>query len=152
MEKINFKIDLEIITHKDVKEHPFVNISLNGFPQFGEILDKPTVVDIDVEIQENTENFLSIEYANKDPLTDVVLGPDNTIIADKRIEIKNISINDIEIDFFAFEDKDILTYNIYDPAGPQDTISNFDATKLSWNGRTTLKFTTPIYIWILENL
>ena len=58
MEKINFKIDLEIITHKDVKEHPFVNISINGYPQFGEILEKSTVVDIDVEIQQDTDNFL----------------------------------------------------------------------------------------------
>ena len=152
MEKINFKIDLDIITHDKVKEHPFVNISINGYPQFGEILSKSTVVEIDTEIEDDTENFLSIEYTNKDPLTDVVLGPDNSIIADKRIEIKNITINDIDLDFFAFEDTDIFTYDIYDPASPQDTVNNFDATKLSWNGRTTLKFTTPIYIWILENL
>ena len=28
----------------------------------------------------------------------------------------------------------------------------FDATKLSWNGQTTLHFTNPVYIWLLENL
>ena len=114
MEKINFKIDLGIVTHDAVEEHPFVNISINGFPQFGEILNKDTVVEIDVEVEEDTENFLTIEYNNKDANVDVVYGEN---------EIDN-TINRI----------------------------GFQATKLSWNGRTTLKFTTPIYIWLLENI
>ena len=56
METVNFKIELDIITHDDVKEHPFVNISINGYPQFGEILDKSTTVEIDVKIEDDTEN------------------------------------------------------------------------------------------------
>ena len=102
MEKINFKINLDIITHEDVEEHPFVNISINGYPQFGEILSKSTVVDIDVEIRQNTENFLTIEYMNKDPLNDVIYN-ETSIVKDKRVEIKSISINDIELDYFSFE-------------------------------------------------
>ena len=148
MEKINFKIDLEIITHKDVKEHPFVNISINGYPQFGEILEKSTVVDIDVEIQQDTDNFLTIEYMNKDPENDVIFN-ETSILKDKRVEIKNISINDIALDYFSFENKDKLTYESLDG---KEKHTGFEATKLSWNGRTTLKFTTPVYIWILENL
>tara|TARA_Y100001972_G_scaffold52128_1_gene63850 strand:+ start:235 stop:681 length:447 start_codon:yes stop_codon:yes gene_type:complete len=148
MEKINFKIDLEIITHKDVKEHPFVNISINGYPQFGEILEKSTVVDIDVEIQQDTDNFLTIEYMNKDPENDVIFN-ETSILKDKRVEIKNISINDIALDYFSFENKDTLTYESLDG---KEKHTGFEATKLSWNGRTTLKFTTPVYIWILENL
>lgn len=148
MEKINFKIDLNIITHEDVKEHPFVNISINGYPQFGEILSKSTIVDIDVEIQQNTDNFLTIEYMNKDPENDVIYN-ETSILKDKRVEIKSISINDIELDYFSFENKDTLSYESLD--GKEKHLG-FDATKLSWNGRTTLKFTTPIYIWILENL
>ena len=50
MEKINIKVDLSIITHDAVQEHPFVNLSLNGYPQFGQICENDTVVDIDVEI------------------------------------------------------------------------------------------------------
>ena len=148
MEKINFKIDLNIITHEDVKEHPFVNISINGYPQFGEILSKSTIVDIDVEIQQNTDNFLTIEYMNKDPENDVIYN-ETSILKDKRVEIKSISINDIELDYFSFENKDTLSYESLDG---KEKHFGFDATKLSWNGRTTLKFTTPIYIWILENL
>jgi len=39
METINIKVDLSITTHDAVSEHPFVNISLNGFPQFGQICE-----------------------------------------------------------------------------------------------------------------
>lgn len=150
MEKINIKVDLSIITHDAVKEDPFVNISLNGYPQFGEICKNDTVVDIDVEIEDNTTNFLTIEYMNKDAKQDVVLGEDGIPVKDKRIEINSISFDDIELDFFQLLDADIFKYEPIDPEGSES--HGFDATKLAWNGKTTLKFSTPIYIWLLENL
>ena len=149
MEKVNFKLDLEILTHDKVKEHPFVNISINGSPQFGEILDKSTTVEIEIDLQDDTENFLSIEYLNKDPKIDVILGEDNLPIKDKSITIKDLYINDIMIDFVALN-SEYLYYDSIDPQGI--SAKGFEATKLSWNGRTTLKFTTPVYIWLLENL
>lgn len=150
METINIKIDLSIITHDAVSEHPFVNISLNGFPQFGQICANNTLVDIDVQIEDDTENFLTIEYHNKDAKKDVILGEDNKPVQDKRIEINSISFDDIQIDFFQLNDDDKFVYEPTDPEGWKTT--GFDATKLSWNGKTTLRFTTPIYIWLLENL
>ena len=56
---------------------------------------------------------------------------------DKRVEIKSISINDIELDY-SFENEDTLIHESLD--GKQKYFG-FEATKLSWNGRTTLKFT-----------
>ena len=150
METINIKVDLSIITHDAISEHPFVNISLNGFPQFGEVCDKDTVVEIDVEIEDDTENYLTIEYMNKDAKQDVVLGADGMPILDKRVEINSISFDDIELDFFQLTDPDIFKYEPIDPEGWSTT--GFDASKLSWNGKTTLRFTTPVYIWLLENL
>jgi len=150
LETVNIKIDLNIITHDAVGEHPFVNISLNGFPQFGEICKQDTLVDIDVEIEDNTENFLTIEYHNKNANRDVILGEDGGPVADKRVEIKSISFNDIELDFFSISDPGTLIYQPIDPVG--DVAQGFEATKLTWNGKTTLRFTTPMYIWLLENL
>jgi hypothetical protein len=150
LETINIKVDLSIVTHDAVGEHPFVNISLNGYPQFGEICEKDTVVEFDVEIEDDTENFLTIEYMNKDANQDVVLGADGIPVLDKRIEINSISFDDIELDFFQLTDSDTFRYEPIDPAGAGAT--GFDATKLAWNGKTTLRFTTPMYIWLLENL
>ena len=47
-------------------------------------------------------------------------------------------------------DTDVFKYVPSDPAGT--STSGFDATKLSWNGASTLTFKTPIYVWLLENL
>jgi len=150
LETVNIKVDLSIITHNAVSEHPFVNISINGFPQFGEICEQDTVVEFDVDIEDGTENFLTIEYNNKNFKQDVVLGEDGLPTADKRIEINSISFDDIELDFFMFSDPSTIKYHPIDPEGEEAT--GFDATKLAWNGKTTLRFTTPIYIWLLENL
>ena len=150
LETINIKVDLSIITHDAVSEHPFVNVSLNGFPQFGDICQRDTVVEFDVEIEDDTENFLTIEYMNKDPKQDIVLGDDGLPVADKRVIINSISFDDIELEFFQLTDKDTFKYDPVDPHGYSTT--GFDATKLSWNGKTTLRFTTPIYMWLLENL
>ena len=150
METVNIKLDLSIITHDAVSEHPFVNIGINGFPQFGEICEQDTVVEFDVEIEDDTENFLTIEYHNKNAKHDVVLGEDGMPILDKRVEITSISFDDIELDFFQLTDPDTFKYETIDPEGYETT--SFDATKLAWNGKTTLRFTTPVYIWLLENL
>jgi len=150
LETVNVKVDLSIITHDAVSEHPFVNISLNGFPQFGEICEKDTVVEFDVEIEDNAENFLTIEYMNKNAKQDIVLGEDGELVADKRVIINSISFDDIELDFFQLTDPDTFRYEPIDPEGIE--ASGFDATKLAWNGKTTLRFTTPVYIWLLENL
>jgi hypothetical protein len=150
LETVNIKLDLSIITHDAVSEHPFVNISLNGFPQFGEICEKDTLVEIDVEIEDDAENFLTIEYHNKNAKQDVVLGEDGMPVADKRIEINSISFDDIELDFFQLTDPDTFKYEPIDSEGYETT--GFDASKLTWNGKTTLRFTTPVYIWLLENL
>ncbi len=150
LETVNIKVDLSIVTHDAVSEHPFVNISLNGYPQFGEICEQDTVVDIDVEIEDGTQNFLTIEYMNKDAKQDVQIGHDGAISKDKRVEINSISFDDIELDFFQMTDPDTFKYEAIDPEGAGTT--GYDATKLSWNGKTTLHFTTPIYIWLLENL
>ena len=150
LETLNIKVDLTIITHDAVSEHPFVNISLNGYPQFGEICEQDTVVEIDVEIEDDTENFLTVEYYNKFPMLDVRTGHDGAISKDKRVEISSISFDDIELDFFQFTDSNTLKYETIDPEGI--STSGFDATKLTWNGKTTLRFTTPAYVWLLENL
>lgn len=148
METVNIKIDLKIITHEGVNEHPYVNICLNGSSYFAQFCETSTLVEFDIEVEDDTENFLTIEYTNKNPKQDVVI-QNNEIIQDKRIEINTISFDDIELDFFELEDIEKFSYKSTDE---EIETTGFDASKLSWNGKTTLKFTTPVYIWLLENL
>ena len=148
METVNIKVDLKIITHNAVDEHPFVNISHNGVPQFGQICERDTIAEFEVEVEDDADNFLMIEYQNKNPIKDVVI-ENNEILQDKRVEIISISFDDIQLDFFELDDKEKFCYKSTDE---EIETTGFDASKLSWNGKTTLKFTTPVYIWLLENL
>ena len=150
MEKLNIKLDLEIITHDQVTEHPYVNISINGFPQFGKVCEQDTLVDIDIEVEDNKEYFLTVEYQNKDPKHDVIVTHDGVITGDKRVNIRSVQFDDIEISYFNLLPENTFKYEPTDDQGIQAT--GFEATKLAWNGKTTLRFTTPIYIWLLENL
>lgn len=150
MEKVNIKIELEIITHEGVQEHPFVNIGVNGYPSYGEFCSEDTLVDFDIEVEDDEEYVLTLEYRNKNPKIDVVLNENNDIVYDKCVNIKSVKIDDIEINLHTLLPEYTFKYTSTDPEGKDAT--GFDATKLSWNGKTQLKITAPIYVWLLENL
>lgn len=150
METVNIKLNIEITTHEDVEEHPFVVVSVNGYPKFSDYCAEDTVVEFNLQVQDEEDYMLSVQYHNKDITRDVWVEDDGTLVKDKRVRIKTIAFDDIELDWFQLQDPSVIQYVSSDPAGEDST--GFSATKLSWNGTTTLKFTSPIYIWLLENL
>ena len=149
METVNIKIAIEVVTHQNVVEHPHVQVLINDKVQFDKIMEHSDIINFNVELEEDQQYKLTVVYDNKSAKYDVVL-QDGLPIKDKRIEINRISFNDINLDFFTLSSQDLLSYTTTDPQGENTT--GFDATKLSWNGSTTLLFESPIYIWILENL
>ena len=148
METVNIKIELDIITHESVREHPYVIVSLDNESKWSGFCEHSKTIEFDADITDG-EHTLSVAYTNKDPKTDVIIEQDE-IVADKRVEIASILFDDIALDWFSFDTEETLVYT------PTDTDAleayGFDATKLSWNGQTTLHFTNPVYIWLLENL
>ena len=150
MDDINIKLNVKITTHDAVNEDPFVAVSVNGYPKFGEFCSEDTLIDFNVSLSDDELHTLNIEYRNKDSVNDVVLNNNGDIINDKRVEITSIQFEEIKLDVFQL-DHETLFYTTSDSQGINST-SAFEACKLSWNGITTLKFSTPIYIWLLENL
>ena len=148
METVNIKIELDIVTHESVREHPYIIVSLDNETKWSDFCEHSQTIEFDVDIADG-EHKLCVEYTNKDPKTDVILEQDE-IVADKRVEISSILFDDIALDWFSFDTEETLVYT------PTDTDAleayGFDATKLSWNGQTTLHITNPVYIWLLENL
>jgi len=149
-EKLTFTIDLGIETHEGVKEDPFVNISINGYPQFGEIVKRNKTVSFDVVLESHTEHALTVEYFNKDFKYDVVLGEDGVPVKDKTVTVERILIDNIEINLERNASEEYLSYTTMDEHG--ENFKGYRARQLSWNGTTRLDFATPAYIWLLENL
>ena len=70
------------------------------------------------------------------------------IVSDALIEIGNITLDEIDLDQI-FQ---LLTVYHHDFNGSQTPADHKFYRHMGCNGIVTLKFTTPIYLWLLENM
>jgi len=157
-EKLKFKLEL-YATMWD--EPPVVEIKLNSKSYFkSEITSteqEPTTIEFEVELEENSEYNLLIERSGKNAKTQTVLNAEGEIIKDQLLHIKNIEIDEIDIGALVYE-------AVYTPIYPEpwatqqheagnDLKDSFkNVTALGFNGTWIFKFSTPFYMWLLENL
>jgi hypothetical protein len=107
-------------------------------------------VELDVEASEGVHS-IAVQLLNKDPVTDVVKNPDDSIAKDMLLNIESIEIDDIDLGHLRYTmskyqlDKKQLYNNQI-----TDQIDN--CINLGFNGRYILEFSSPFYIWLLENM
>ena len=77
-----------------------------------------------------------------------VIDDQGNILKDTFIKINDISLDDINIDQVVF-DKSVYGHNFN---GTQPPIEDKFFGVMGCNGTVRLQFSTPIYIWLLENL
>ena len=73
---------------------------------------------------------------------------DNNIVSDARISVSNIEFDGIALDQLV---PDLAEYQHNFNGTGSLTIDKFYG-ELGCNGTVTLKFTTPVYLWLLENM
>ena len=157
MEKINFKIQLHGTGWDDVYPECIVYINDDVVAQ-GPVLPQ-TCFDFDYELQDDAEYVLKIQYLNRNINLDVVRDNVGNIIKNRQFEIESIYVDDIELDYYNilftqgetnFVDYHYVQLNQEDPdTYPLVTNRN---TILGAECTWSLKFTSPFYIWLLENL
>ena len=156
-EKLKFKLEL-YATMWD--KPPVAEIRLNSKTYFkSEITgteQAPTVIELEAELTEDSEYNLIIERSGKDK-TQTVLDEQGNISKDQLLHIKNIQIDEIDIGALVYE-------GVYTPEYPepwatqqheagQDLRDSFkNVTKMGFNGEWKLTFSSPFYMWLLENL
>ena len=157
MEKVNFKIELE--GHGWDNKWPAAVISVNNKVYINTLVPGGTnFYKFDVELPENSNHVLSIAYTNKNYREDIVLDDTESIVKSKFLVVKNISIEDIELQHdiiynltsFTVSEDWYLKQNTKDPKTYPLIIKN--ELTLSWNGVWELPFETPLYLWMLENI
>ena len=155
-EKLKFKLEL-YATMWD--KPPVANIKINEKSYFNEEIastdDKPTIIEFEHELEEGKSYNLIINRLGKDKNQTII--EDGKIIKDQLLHIKSIEIDEIDIGS--------LVYNgVYKPNYPElwasqqakagnklpETLKN--VTQMGHNGTWTLSFTSPFYMWLLENL
>jgi hypothetical protein len=156
-EKLKFKLEL-FATHWDKK--PTCEILLNGKSYWtGDItgsFTEPDEIEFESELEEGKEYKLSLNRQGKIN-GQTVVNEKGDILKDQLLHIKSIEIDEIEIGALVYE-------GIYQPEYPEpwatqqkeagnelpSTLKN--VTQMGHNGTWTLTFTSPFYMWLLENL
>ncbi|OUU17823.1 MAG: hypothetical protein CBB97_21740 [Candidatus Endolissoclinum sp. TMED37] len=156
-EKLKFKLQL-YATMWD--QPPIAEIKLNSKSFFkSEITSteqKPTNIEFEAELTEGSEYSLIIERSGKGP-NQTILDDKGEIIKDQLLHIKGIEIDEIDIGALVYE-------GWYSPEYPEpwatqqrelgnDLKDSFkNVTQMGFNGEWKLTFSSPFYMWLLENL
>ena len=156
-EKLKFKLEL-YATMWD--QPPHAEIMINDQSHFeGDISgteEKPNIIEFEHELEEDKEYNLILKRKGKGQ-NQTVINDKGDILKDQLLHIKNIEIDEIDIGALVYE-------GVYTPEYPepwatqqresgaklQESFKN--VTAMGHNGTWQFKFTSPFYMWLLENL
>ena len=157
-EKLKFKIEL-YATYWDLKptaQFKINNETVTEVFSIDSTKEKPTVIEFEHECEEGKEYKFEIDRQNK-AVSQTVVNEKGDILHDQLLHIKSIAIDEIDLGGLVFE-------GTYEPEYPEPwatqrresgedlpkTLKN--VTVMGHNGTWHLSFTSPFYMWLLENL
>lgn len=107
------------------------------------------VQEITVEFDDTDDQSHVLEFVlSGKTLEHTQITDQGEIISDVLIKIQNIAFDDIEIDQMVSE---LAKYH-HDFNGTQPAVADRFYGEMGCNGMVRLEFTTPIYLWLLENM
>ena len=122
--------------------YPGARVSINDVVIFEELVSDPVEINWEGDIKDS--NTLTIEMYNKKDGDTVI--ENNSIVNDVVLNIDNIEIDDVETGTM------LHVYSVYRPNGNDTPDVVTECVNLGWNGKWSIDFTSPTYIWFLENL
>jgi len=156
-EKLKFKLEL-YATMWD--KPPHAEVLINDMSNFsGEITgteEKPDVIEFEQELEEGKEYNLVILRSGKDQ-NQTVVNENGDLLKDQMLNIKSIEIDEIDIGALVYEG--VYTPKYPEPwatqqkdAGVELKESFTNVTQIGHNGEWRFTFSSPFYMWLLENL
>lgn len=122
-----------------------LQVKLNQETVFNGIVTDPVLIAIIPDTDEGASK-LTIELSGK-TAADTQIDSNGNIIKDAVLKCSNFTIDDINIDSLMTE---LSTYTHDFNGTAEETVSKFYGI-MGCNGTVHLQFTTPIYLWLLEN-
>jgi len=110
-------------------------------------LDGPVTVAHQLDDDAQHDHVLSFEMQGKLP-EHTKINDSGEILEDRCVTITNIAFDDIELGHMVSE---IARYH-HDTNGTTAPITEHFYGTMGCNGRVELRFSTPIYLWLLENM
>lgn len=138
-------VKLDITLNSNYKTHPpKARILLDGKEIFRQYITESTPFSHQAELTAGTDHQLAIELRYKLP-EHTVIDEQGKIIEDSVLLIDSLSIEDVDITEQLLIDKDLF---YYEHSGGRHTLYN----TLGVNGKAFINFSSPIYVWMLENI
>ena len=107
---------------------------------------EPTTVTIDIS---DDEGEYELKFVLKNKTQDhTQVDEQGNILSDAILSVSNIAFDNIKLGHMFFEQ----TVYHHDFNGSRDPIEDEFYGTMGCNGYVSLKFATPIYIWLLENM
>jgi len=120
------------------------------------LIAEPTEISWRGELEKG-EQVIAVEMYDKHN-GDTVLDDNGNIVKDVLLNIDNISFNDVDLatSVANFEDEPdhvvLRASSMYYPNSEYAPEVLEQCINLGWNGRWEMKFVSPTYLWLLENL
>ena len=144
MDKITVTFDLTSSDYTSALGFEVVldNVSLLSIDH----VNKPTPVSLEI-LDDDGEHEFKFVMKNKTP-EHTVVDDDGNITKDAMLSIANISFDDINIEQL------VIDQSVYHHSfnGSQAPVEDKFYGNMGCNGHVSLPFTTPIYLWLLENM
>tara|TARA_B100000780_G_scaffold55147_1_gene34641 strand:- start:549 stop:1031 length:483 start_codon:yes stop_codon:yes gene_type:complete len=156
-EKLKFKLEL-YATMWDRPPHAEILINDNSYfkDDITATEDKPHAIEFEHEFKEGEESALIIRRSGK-VNNQTVVNDKGDLLKDQLLHIKSVNIDEIDIGALVYEGK--YTPEYPEPwatqqreAGTELKESFKNVTQMGHNGTWTFKFSSPFYMWLLENL
>ena len=154
-ELVEFKIVLDSVWHNaPPKYEVLIDDTVQSYGVVEEKSDnsEEKVITFSLELPEG-DHTIKIRLGGKLPKHTVV-DDNGNILADQLLNIKQIEIDEIELDYLFYS-----LGNFHKQTGVVDSKPVYDETPLpdkytniGWNGEYRLNFSVPTYMWFLENL
>ena len=100
-------------------------------------------VEFECEIPEG-DNTLEIKLLNKEDSDTVQNEDKSAIVKDMLLNVESLEIDDIDLDSLKWTASKFVPVDTTKP-----TLES--CVNLGWNGTYSLTFTSPFYLWLLEN-
>jgi len=140
-ETLSFKIGLSAVYWS---KKPKYSVLLNGTKYEEGVCDESlSYVEFSVDLPEDRESLLEIRLENKTNADTIV--HNNEITHDMLLNIDSIEIDEIELGTIKW---DLSEFIADDPK--RENMKQ--CVNLGWNGSYRLKFSSPFYLWLLENM
>ena len=156
-EKLKFKLEL-YATIWD--RPPHAEIMIGDKSHFkGDITgteDKPNLIEFEAELEEGEEHEVIIKRSGK-LVNQTVINDKGDLLKDQLLHIKRMEIDEIDLGALVYEG--VYTPEYPEPwatqqrkAGTELPESFKNVTSMGHDGTWKLKFESPFYMWLLENL